>query len=68
MYKLKLRNFANCPAITITDENNSWDFFAPQILRTKNEADKQIDKIQKEVQNREETLKDLKMLREELKE
>lgn len=68
MYKLSLNNFANSPAIVLRDETKSFDFFNPRILRYKSEVDFEIDRIQKEVQNREETLKDLLVLKSELKE
>lgn len=65
MYKLTLNNFADRPVIILRD---GFDMLATKILRSKAEVDFEVDKIQKEVQNREETLKDLLMLKEELRE
>lgn len=65
MYKLLLKNFANKPAIVLKDQT---DIFNIKILYTKEQVDFEIDKIEKEVQNREETLKDLKILKSELRE
>lgn len=64
MYKLSLNNFANRPAIVLKDQ---IDIFNTKILYTKEQVDFEIDKMQKEVDNREEVLKDLKMLRAELR-
>ena len=68
MYKLQLNNFANCPVIIISNEKKFLDEGTNLILRTKNDVDKQIEMLQNENSNREQILKDLKVLRSELKE
>lgn len=68
MYKLSLNNFANSPVIIIRDEEKAYDFFNPKILRYKSEVDFEIDNLEKQAHNIQETLKDLLILRSELKE
>jgi len=68
MYKLQLNNFANCPVIIISNEKKFYDNGTISILRNKNDVDKQIEMLQNENENREQILKDLKVLRSELKE
>ena len=68
MYKLQLNNFANCPVIIISNEKKFYESGTISILRTKNDVDAQIDFLEQENSNREQILKDLKVLRSELKE
>lgn len=68
MYKLQLNNFANCPVIIISNEKKFLEMGTISIMRTKNDVDAQIEMLQAENTNREQILKDLKVLRSELKE
>lgn len=68
MYKLQLNNFANCPVIIISNEKKFYDTGTISIMRSKNDVDKQIEMLENENKNREQILKDLKVLRSELKE